>query len=156
MKILVVYYSRGGNTKFVAEEIAAELGADLEEVVDLKNRDGRMGWLSAGRDATGNRLTNIAETKRNPADYDLIVLGTPIWAWSPSAAIRTYISKHDFSKRNVALFFTFNNSPRGVVEKTKGLLPTANFKGELMLAKPTENKEETRKKIIVWCATLMQ
>ena len=86
MKTLVVYYSRTGNTKFVAEEITAELGADIEEVVDLKKRDGKMGYLSASRDATGNRQTNIAETKRNPADYDLIVIGTPVWFWRPSSA----------------------------------------------------------------------
>ena len=68
MKILVVYYSRTGNTKFVAEEITAELNADMEEIVDLKSRGGKMGWLSASRDATGNRQTNIGETKRNPKD----------------------------------------------------------------------------------------
>ena len=85
MKSLVVYYSRTGNTKFVAEEIAAEIGADIEEIVDLKSRAGTMGWLSAGRDATINRQTKIAETKRNPADYDLVVVGSPVWAWSPSA-----------------------------------------------------------------------
>jgi flavodoxin len=39
MKSLLIYYSRTGKTKFVAETIAAELGSDIEEVVDLKNRD---------------------------------------------------------------------------------------------------------------------
>lgn len=153
MKSLVVYYSRTGNTKFVAEEIAAELGADLEEIVDLKSRDGKMGWLSASRDATGNRQTNISETKRNPADYDLIVIGTPVWAWSPSAAIRTYIAKHDLSGKNVALFFTLDNSPRGVVEKTKKLIPNSQIVGELVLVKPSSDKDETKKKIYDWCAT---
>jgi flavodoxin len=36
MKSLVVYYSRTGKTKFVAETIAAELGSEIEEIVDLK------------------------------------------------------------------------------------------------------------------------
>ena len=80
MKSLVIYYSRTGNTKFVAEEITAELGAYIEEIVDLKSREGRPGWLSATRDGTGNRQTNIAETKRYPTNYDLIVVGTPVWA----------------------------------------------------------------------------
>lgn len=154
MKTLVIYYSRTGNTEFVAREIAAELGADLEEVVDLKKREGKMGWLSAGRDGTGNRQTKIAETKRNPADYDLIVIGTPVWAWGPSAAIRTYIGKHDLSGKNVALFFTLNGAPRAVVEKTRKLLPTALVINELLLAKPQENKEETKRKIVEWSATL--
>ena len=37
VKSLVVYYTRDGNTKFVAETVAAELGSDIEEVVDMKN-----------------------------------------------------------------------------------------------------------------------
>ena len=44
MKCLVVYYTRTGKTKFVAEAIATQLGADLEEVVDLKKRGGAIGW----------------------------------------------------------------------------------------------------------------
>jgi flavodoxin len=154
MKSLVVYYSRTGNTKFVAEEVAAELGADLEEIVDLKSRNGRLGWLSASRDATGNRITEIAETQRNPADYDLVVLGTPVWAWSPSAAVKSYIAKRDLSGMTVALFFTMDNNPRGAVEKTKKLLPNSTVVGELVLAKPTANKDETKKKIEEWCAFL--
>jgi len=38
MRKLVAYYSRTGNTKFVAEKIAEQLDADLCEVVDKKNR----------------------------------------------------------------------------------------------------------------------
>ena len=155
MKSLVVYYSRTGNTKFVAEEIAAELGSDIEELVDLKSRAGAIGWMSAGRDATGNRQTEIAETKKNPADYDLVVVGTPVWAWGPSAAVRTYVGKHDLAGKKVALFFTLDNNPRGAVEKTKKLMPNSSFVGELVLVKPLKDKEDTEKKIREWCASLV-
>ncbi len=154
MKTLVVYYSRTGNTKFVAEEITAELGADIEEIIDLKNREGKLGWLSASRDATGNRQTKIAETKRDPKNYDLIVIGTPIWAWSPSSAIRSYVATHDLSGKKVALFFTVGNDPRGAVEKTKKLMPNSVIVSDLVLVKPLLNKDETIKKIYEWCATL--
>jgi flavodoxin len=40
MRPLVVYYSRTGNARFVAEKIASELSADTEEVIDSKNRRG--------------------------------------------------------------------------------------------------------------------
>ena len=51
LKSLVVYYTRRGNARFVAETIAAEVGADVEEVIDLKKRSGILGYLSGGRDA---------------------------------------------------------------------------------------------------------
>ena len=154
MKSLVVYYSRTGNAKFVAETVAAELGSDIEEVVDLKKRDGKLGWISASRDASGGKQTEIAPTTKNPKDYELVVIGTPVWAWSPSAAIRTYLSKNDLSGKKAALFFTLDNNLRQAVEKTKALMPNAEFAGELEVKKALKNKEETEKKIADWCNTL--
>ena len=154
MKALVVYYTRTGNTKFAAEAVAAELGADLEEVVDLKKRQGRLAFLPAGRDAMRGRTTEIAQPGRNPTEYDLIIIGQPVWAGSPTPAIRTYLGKHDLSGKKVALLFSDSNLGEAV-EKTKALMPNATFVGESALpAKAFENKEEARKKIAEWCDTL--
>jgi flavodoxin len=153
MKTLVVYYTRTGNSKFAAETIAAELGADVEEVIDLKNRQGRLAYMSCGRDATRGKETEIASTKRNPADYDLIVIAQPVWAWSPTPAIRTYVNKNDLSGKKVALFFGGSNL-RQAVEKTKALMPNSTFVGELAINEPLKNKEEAEKKIAEWSNTL--
>jgi flavodoxin len=153
MKTLLVYYTRTGNSKFAAETVAAEVGADVEEVVDLKNRKGRLAFLSAGRDAMQGKLTEIAETKRNPFDYDLVVIMQPVWAGSPTPAIRTYLKKNDLSGKKVALFFT--DASDKAVEKTKAIMPNSTFVGELTLpAKEFENREEAQKKIGEWCRTL--
>jgi flavodoxin len=154
MKTLVIYYTRTGNAKFLAETIAAELGADIEEVIDLKKRQGKLGWLSAGRDAMGEKETEIAQTKRTPTDYDLMIIGQPIWAGNPTPAIRTYLNKNDLSGKKVALFFSDSNLGQAI-EKTKALMPKSTFVGELSLsAKELENKEETKKKIAEWSNTL--
>jgi flavodoxin len=154
MKTLVIYYTRTGNAKFVAETIAAELGADIEEIVDLKNRQGKLSFMSAGRDAMRGKETEIAQTKRTPTDYDLIIIGQPVWAGNPTPAIRTYVNKNDLSGRKVALFFSDSNLGQAV-EKTKALMPNSTFVGELALpAKAFENKEEAKKKIAEWCNTL--
>src|SRR3989339_644824 len=92
MKTLIVYYSRTGTTKRVAEAIAEKLGADLEEIVDKKDRKGAMGYLTAGRDATLRRLTEIEPLKKRAEDYDLVIIGTPIWSWNMSVAVRAYLS----------------------------------------------------------------
>jgi len=154
MKTLVVYYTRTGNAKFIAETVAAELEADIEEVIDLKNRQGKLGWISAGRDAMKANETEIAQTKRPPTDYDLIIIGQPVWAGSPTPAIRTYMNKNDLSGKKVALFFSDSNLSQAI-EKMKALMPNSTFVGELALPlKVFENKEETKKKISEWCNTL--
>jgi len=100
MKILVVFYSRSGRTKKVAEAISDILKCDKEEIFDTKNRKGIPGFLSAGTDANLRRLTAIKEIRNNPSLYDLVIIGTPIWSSNISNLIRTYLSlyKEDFKK----------------------------------------------------------
>jgi len=133
--------------------IATELGADVEEVIDLKKRQGRVAYMSCGRDAMTKKETEIAETKRNPTDYDLIVLVQPVWAFSPTPAIRTYVNKNDMSGKKVALFFG-GTKLRDAVEKTKTLMPNSTFAGDLAVEEPLENKEEAKNTIVEWCKTL--
>lgn len=138
----------------MAETIAAELGSDIEEIVDLKNREGKLNYLSAAGDASRGKETKIGPLSRVPSDYDLIIIGTPIWAWSPTPAIRTYVKNNNLSGKKVALFFTYENNLRQAIEKTKALLPNSVFAGELALAKTLNNKEETESKIAAWCTSL--
>ncbi len=155
MRILVVYYSRTGATKFVAQAIASELSADIEEIVDQKKREGKIGWMKAGRDAMQEKQTEIA-TVKTLAYYDLIILGTPVWAWRPTPAIRTYVAKNgDLAGKKVALFFTMDGNPKEAIQRTKALMPRSVFLGsDLLLTKPLGNKEESEKKIEEWCNTL--
>jgi flavodoxin len=120
----------------------------------MKKRQGMLGWLSAGRDAMGQKETEIAPTRRTLTDYDLVIIGQPIWAGNPTPAIRTYLNKNDLSGKKAALFFSDAGSGQAL-EKTKALMPNATFVGELTLsAKELKNKEETKKKIVEWCNTL--
>ncbi len=155
MRSLVVFYSRTGNTRFMAEKVAAELSADTEEVVDLKNRRGWLGFIRAGYDATRSKVTKIQKTQKSSWDYDLIVVGTPVWNSRLTPAIRTYLKENDLSQRRVALFST--NEGRGS-EKTlammKSLIPNGDVVGELGITKGLENREETERKIEAWCNNL--
>ena len=154
MKSLVVYYSRTGKTKFVAESIATNLGADLEEIVDLKKRTGPVGWLMGGKDATRKNQTEIAQTKKIPQDYDLIIIGTPIWAWSPTPAVRTYVQKNSLAGKKVALFYTSDGDIKQAEQKFRDLLKDATVVSNLWLVTPFANKEDSQKKIAEWCKTL--
>ena len=97
MKALVAYYTRTGITKKAAEAIAEELKADIDEIIDEKDRKGSKGYLLAGRDATLKKLTKI-RIRKNPSDYDLVIIGTPVWAFTMATAVRTYLMKNKFKK----------------------------------------------------------
>ena len=105
VKYLVVYYSRTGNTKNLAHQIAEAFDSDIDEILDTRKRKGVGGWLSAGRDATGKRDTDIT-VEKNPLDYDVIIIGTPIWASNLTPAIRKYLKTFDLQGKKVAFFAT--------------------------------------------------
>ena len=106
MRTLVVYYSRTGNTRKIGEEVAAALGAEIEELKDRKNRQGRVGYMRAGRDAMRKHTADLEPTTRNPAKYDLVVLGGPVWAFTICTPTRTYATSHKDNFKSVAFLCT--------------------------------------------------
>lgn len=114
MKALVVYYSRSGTTKKVADSISTMLKCDIEEIIDEKNRKGIIGFIKSGRDAMKKSLTTIKPMKLDPANYDLVIIGTPIWASTFVPAVRAYIENNKDKIKAIGLFFsggeTSNNS----------------------------------------------
>lgn len=111
MKILIAYYSRTGTTKAVAERLAQQLGADVDEIVDLQERLGPVNYMRAARAAKGLKTTEI-QYEKNPEDYDVIVIGTPIWWNNLPPAPRTYLSSFDLRRKKVAFFITSQSEER--------------------------------------------
>ena len=106
MKTLVVYYSRTGHTEEVARAIAADLEADIVRIEDLVDRTGALGYLRSGRDALLGRSSSIRPTGTDPADYDLVIVGSPVWSGRLSTPVRTYIADNKTALQNVAFFCT--------------------------------------------------
>ena len=104
MKILVVFYSRSGNTGRVAEEIRDNLECDIEEIIDTKNRSGILGYLRSGRDAGNRKLTVLKDIINDPSQYDLLIIGTPLWGGHVSTPVRTYIHENQANFKDVAFF----------------------------------------------------
>ena len=154
LKSLVVFYSRTGNARFVAQTIAAEVGADMEEVIDLKKRSGITGYFIGGSDARRGKETQIAPTQKSPTDYDLIIVGTPVWFGRPAPAIITYLKKNDLSGKKVAVFFVQGGKRSQAIEQTKALIPNSSYLGEVSISNALRNKEETERQIMEWCKTL--
>lgn len=114
-KILVVYYSRTGQTKKVAEAIASQLGADIEKIVDTTPRKGLRAIFRSTLDGLLGRTTDIQEPVKDPYDYDMVVIGTPIWAGSVSAPVRDYFTWTDGAIQHAAFFLTHGSFGEGRV-----------------------------------------
>lgn len=106
--ILCVYYSRTGKTQRVMEEISTALDCELREIHDHVNRKGAFGALRCGLDAMRKRTHNVNRllTKRELSNYDLVILGTPVWAGRCSSVMRGFLKRRGFELRNVAYVIT--------------------------------------------------
>lgn len=106
MKSLVAYYSRTDVTKKLAENIAANTGADIEEIVPKVNYQGKIGYARGGKDAISEKIIDIENIKYDPEDYDMVYIGTPVWAGKSSTPILTYLKENEGKFKNVKFFST--------------------------------------------------
>ena len=106
MKSLVVYYSRSNITKRLAEDIAGQTGADIEEIVPKVNYQGKLGYARGGKHALSEKIIDIEETKFNPEDYDVVYIGAPVWAGKIANPTLTYIKRNEGKLNNVKFFMT--------------------------------------------------
>ncbi len=112
MKTLVVYYSLSGKTEIVANAIAAELGADVRRIEEVKPRTNFASiYLAGGRDASQDRCSEIRPCDFSLDGYDTVFIGTPNWANRPVPAINAFIAKADFTNKTVVTFCTMGGRP---------------------------------------------
>lgn len=109
-KILVVYYSRTGYTRGLAGDLVAALRADVDQLDDRRDRSGVFGYLRCAREALKKRTIELVPPVYDPSRYDVVVLGTPVWAGNLSSPLRSYVAAHKAQMKRVAFFCTQGGS----------------------------------------------
>jgi len=113
VKALIVFYSFSGNTKNIAlgikdilikKEIDAEI-LELKPDIESKNfiRQAVQSLFSKKVKLSNQDILDVSE-------YDYIFLGTPVWAFAPSPALRSFIERcSTLKKKKAYLFATYGS-----------------------------------------------
>ncbi len=120
-KILVAYYSAGGNTENVAKKIADNLGADTFEIVPQEiYTDEDLDWTADGsrvnrehEDESLRDIKLVETTPANWAEYNTILIGYPIWWGIAAWPVNNFVKENDFSGKTVIPFATSTSSGLG-------------------------------------------
>ena len=118
-KVLVAYFSAGNRTANAAKQVADILQADIFEIkpavpytsADLDWRDSKSRSSIEMQDKSSR--PEIAEKLENMSDYDVIVLGFPIWWYVAPAIVNTFLEQYDMSGKKIVLFATSGSSGLG-------------------------------------------
>ncbi len=144
MKKLVVFYSLDGNTKMMAESVAAAAGADILELKPVKEitRNNFMKILVGGKQAWSKSEPELLPFDVKPEDYDIIFFGTPVWAWTYAPALRTYFRDHKPTGKKVALFYCHGGGPRNFIEKFEEAVEGNEILGSIDFKDPLRHEKD--------------
>ena len=154
MNTLIVYFSRTGRTKKVAEEIKKLLDADIDEIQDVKKRSGIIGWLTAGKDATSKNITKLKDVDKVPSEYELVIIGSPTWNGAVSTPIRTYLLEYKDSFLNVALFSTGDGEETDALNEMDSLIDNKSIAKLHLVRKSEIDTIQYKKKLEEFIATI--
>lgn len=107
MNYKVVYFTRTGTSKAVAEKIANKLSCESVQITDNINWKGILGFLKGGYYSTKNKNVDI-KIPENIGDADELIVVTPLWAGGAAPAIRTFLKTISLDK--IHLVVTSNGS----------------------------------------------
>ena len=108
-KILVAYFSWGGTTQRMAQEIVRQTGADvfrIEPVVPYPTEYTPCTEV-AREEKENDARPAIVGTVENWADYDVVFIGCPVWWWTTPMIICTFAESYDFAGKTVVPFCTY-------------------------------------------------
>jgi flavodoxin len=156
MKTLIVYYSYEGNCAFVADKIKA--ACQDADVLRLATEDDRPRAFLAkyawgGKQVLSGKRPSLKPYNVDVTSYDLIIMGTPVWAGSYAPAIASFITATQIKGKTLALFCCHAGGKGRALEKLKSALPGNTFTDTADFRNPLKYSDGVQQKLDTWLKT---
>lgn len=127
MKTMVYYYTLTGHCEELSGKIAGQMHCASERIIEIKKRlsIGFLRFLN-GRSALQKKSADVESVRNEPGQFDRIVIVTPIWAASPTPAVRGFLEKYhqDLEGKKLGLILTnLGSDPTEAFTKYQELFP---------------------------------
>jgi flavodoxin len=107
---LIIYYSRSGTSRIVADTLMEHLACPVENIQSTKNREGFLGVITCVLDQLLNRDDILEPLQKDPKNFNPIILVTPVWIGKLASPSRTCIKQPGFAGKDIYLMLTYNGS----------------------------------------------
>lgn len=143
-KKAIVYYSYGNNTRSIVNLIEESVKADVYEIKPKTPfLDDYDAFVAQEEKKQGvEEIIEIENPHIKVKDYDIIILGTPVWWYTMSSPIRSFLKNNDFTGKIIIPFATNGGWIGTTFEDIKKCAPGATVKNEMNI-KFDGNKLET-------------
>lgn len=128
-KVLIAYFSWGGTTRGIAQQIAAKTGADLFEInlVQPYSADYNTVLDESQHDQNVQARPALSTHVENMAQYDTILLGYPNWWASIPMPVASFLEEYDFAGKKIVPFCSHGGGRFGQsLTAIAKLAPSAN------------------------------
>lgn len=129
-KMLIIYYSWGGNTRFMAEQIRTLTGADIFalQTVDPYPTEYRATTEQARREQDSGYRPALSGRIDNLPEYDTVFIGSPNWWATLAMPFFTFLEEHTMAGKTLVPFMTHEGSAFGrTLTDIKTLCPNATI-----------------------------
>lgn len=117
-RVLVVYFSYGGNTQKLAKEVSDQVGGDfrrIEAVVAYPEGDEIYDYTEQEQADDGR--PEIKDMDIDMSDYDTVFIGYPIWWYTYPQVILSFFDSYDLSGKTIVPFVTHGGSAMSGTEE---------------------------------------
>lgn len=151
-KTLVIYYSLMGHTEAIAKEIATQTKGDLFRIETQKPIK-RYPWfyLILKRQLMTQNYPEIKQVFPDLTAYDTIFVGSPVWWYTVSTPMRSFLKQFDFKGRSIIPFSTQGSNYGTFFDDFKDMAQNADVQsGESFNNLDSQYDSAVRKKVIHW------
>ena len=148
---LIVYYSRSGTSRIVADTLKEQLACNIEGIHSTKDREGFLGVLTCVFDQLLNRDDTLQPLEKNPNNYNPVILVSPVWVGKLASPARTFIKQTRLDGKDIYLMLTYNGSLSGDKEKAIAEEITAQggiLKGIYKIITKEKTEDEIKKEVV--------
>ena len=149
MKKLIIFYSLDGNTRFIAQKMAEIIEADILELKPEKEipRIEPFKHFAGSKRVLFKKASKLKQYNVNLADYDTLIIGTPVWAFTFAPAIRAFLNENSIQNKKIILFCTYGSGPGKTFANFENNLAGNEIIGKVGFKKVLKKSKENLKKL---------